>query len=105
MHKLTMIDWTGPIIPVLRWRDEADVIARANASVSGLGSSVWSSDRAQAERIGRQMQAGSVFINSWAKTTPRAMLSGHKESGLGVEWGSWGHLEYCNVQVAHVFKA
>ncbi|CAK7236840.1 hypothetical protein SCUCBS95973_009746 [Sporothrix curviconia] len=65
----------GPVLPVLRWRDEADVIARANEGVSGLGSSVWSSDRANAERIGRHMQTGSVFINSWAKTTPRGTLA------------------------------
>jgi acyl-CoA reductase-like NAD-dependent aldehyde dehydrogenase len=50
------------------------------------------------------MQAGSVFLNSWAKTTPRAMLSGHKESGIGGEWGSTGMLEYCNTQVVHTFK-
>lgn len=101
---LTMTPCVGPIVPVLRWTDDADVITRANGGVSGLGSSVWSSDRARAERIGRHMETGSVFINSWAKTTPRAMLSGHKESGLGVEWGSLGHLEYCNAQVTHVFK-
>lgn len=94
----------GPIVPVLKWTDELDVIARANGTTSGLGASVWSSDVARAERVGRLMEAGSVFVNSWAKTTPRAMLSGHKESGLGGEWGSTGFLEYCNNQVVHVFK-
>lgn len=94
----------GPILPVLRWSDETDVITRANEGMSGLGASVWSLDRAHAERIGRSMQTGSVFINSWAKTTPRGMLCGHKESGLGVEWGTHGYLEYCNAQVTHVFK-
>ncbi|KAL5364962.1 Aldehyde/histidinol dehydrogenase [Aspergillus floccosus] len=94
----------GPIVPVLKWSDEADVIACANGTPSGLGASVWSSDASRAERVGRQMQAGSVFLNSWAKTTPRAMLSGHKESGIGGEWGSMGMLEYCNTQVLHIFK-
>lgn len=95
---------SGPIVPVLKWTDEADVIAWANGTNSGLGASVWSADVARAERVGRLMQAGSVFVNSWAKTTPRAMLSGHKESGLGGEWGSTGFLEYCNTQVVHIFK-
>ncbi|CAK7213008.1 hypothetical protein SEUCBS140593_001700 [Sporothrix eucalyptigena] len=99
------VERVGPIVPVLRWKDEVDVIARANNGVSGLGASIWSSDRAHAERIGRHMQTGSVFINSWAKTTPRGMLSGQKESGLGVEWGTRGYLEYCNAQVTHVFKS
>ncbi|KAJ5610224.1 hypothetical protein N7510_006943 [Penicillium lagena] len=89
---------------VLKWSDESDVIACANGTTSGLGASVWSADVARAERVGRLMQAGSVFVNSWAKTTPRAMLSGQKESGLGGEWGSTGFLGYCNTQVVHVFK-
>lgn len=95
---------SGPIVPVLKWSDEADVIACANGTASGLGASVWSGDAARAERVGQMMQAGSVFVNSWAKTTPRAMLSGHKESGIGGEWGSTGFLPYCNTQVVHVFK-
>jgi acyl-CoA reductase-like NAD-dependent aldehyde dehydrogenase len=94
----------GPIIPVLQWSNEADVISRANNTKSGLGASIWNSDATHAERVGRQIQSGSVFINSWAKTTPRGMLSGHKESGIGGEWGSTGILHYCNVQVMHVFK-
>lgn len=94
----------GPIVPVLKWSDENDVIARANGTTSGLGASVWSGDASRAEKVAKQMQAGSVFVNSWAKTTPRAMLSGHKESGIGGEWGSTGFLEYCNTQVVHLFK-
>lgn len=101
--RLTLFD-AGPIVPVLKWSDEADVIARANGTPSGLGASVWTADASRAESVGRQMQAGSVFLNSWAKTTPRAMLSGHKESGIGGEWGSTGMLEYCNTQVVHIFK-
>ncbi|KAJ5520263.1 hypothetical protein N7463_000716 [Penicillium fimorum] len=102
--RIVLEEQFGPIVPVLKWTDEADVIACANGTNSGLGASVWSGDIARAERVGRLMQAGSVFVNSWAKTTPRAMLSGHKESGLGGEWGSTGFLEYCNTQVVHVFK-
>ncbi|KAJ5857803.1 hypothetical protein N7455_008697 [Penicillium solitum] len=102
--RIVLEEQFGPIVPVLKWTDEADVIAWANGTNSGLGASVWSADVARAERVGRLMQAGSVFVNSWAKTTPRAMLSGHKESGLGGEWGSTGFLEYCNTQVVHIFK-
>ncbi|KAJ5190869.1 uncharacterized protein N7498_009854 [Penicillium cinerascens] len=102
--RIVLEEQFGPIVPVLKWSDEADVIACANGTTSGLGASVWSADVSRAERVGRLMQAGSVFVNSWAKTTPRAMLSGHKESGLGGEWGSTGFLEYCNTQVVHLFK-
>ncbi|RDL38137.1 Aldehyde dehydrogenase [Venustampulla echinocandica] len=102
--KIVVEEQFGPIVPLLKWNDEADVIARANNSNTGLGASVWGSDRAHAEDIGRQIEAGNVFINSSAKTTSRALFSGQKESGIGGEWGSTGILHYCNAQVMHVFK-
>jgi acyl-CoA reductase-like NAD-dependent aldehyde dehydrogenase len=48
----------GPIVPLLKWTDEADVIDRANALRTGLGASVWSKDLERAERMGRQLEAG-----------------------------------------------
>ncbi|OBT84038.1 hypothetical protein VE02_09044 [Pseudogymnoascus sp. 03VT05] len=94
----------GPILPILKWKNVEDVINRANNTKMGLAACVWSADTAAAEKVGRKLQAGSVFINATALTTPKAMLSGHKESGLGGEWGSTGLLSYCNVQVMHEFK-
>ena len=91
----------GPIVPVMKYTDESEVIARANATKTGLAASVWGFD---AERVGRHIEAGSVFINSFAKMTVRGLFSGQKESGIGGEWGSTGVLAYCNAQVMHVFK-
>lgn len=91
-------------MPTLKWKDEEEVITRANDSSMGLAACVWAADTAAAERIGRQLQAGSVFINSFEQTTPKALFSGQKQSGLGGEWGSTGLLSYCNAQVCHVFK-
>ena len=54
----------GPIVPLLTWTDEADVVARANNTKMGLGASVWSNDLEEANRIARQLQAGSVWVNS-----------------------------------------
>lgn len=48
----------GPIVPLLKWTDEADVIDRANALRAGLGASVWSKNLERAERMGRQLEAG-----------------------------------------------
>jgi acyl-CoA reductase-like NAD-dependent aldehyde dehydrogenase len=48
----------GPIVPLLKWSDEADVLDRANALRTGLGASVWSKDLARAERMARQLEAG-----------------------------------------------
>lgn len=54
----------GPIVPLLKWSNEGDVIDRANALRTGLGASVWSKDVTRAERMARQLSAGSVWVNS-----------------------------------------
>ncbi|KAI5926319.1 aldehyde dehydrogenase [Camillea tinctor] len=95
----------GPILPVLKWSDEADVIRRANATEAGLGASVWSRDTAQAERIADQLQAGNVWINSHAEMQPNIPFAGHKESGFGVEMGVEGLKSYCNVQSVYTKPA
>lgn len=71
----------GPIVPTQPWDDEEEVIKRANASKAGLGACVWGKDIARAESIGKRLEAGSVFINSFEKPTPQAFFGGHKESG------------------------
>lgn len=80
----------GPIVPTQPWEDEEEVIRRANNSLAGLGACVWGKDVERAERIGKRLQAGSVFVNSWEKPTPQAIFGGHKESGIGGEWGKEG---------------
>jgi acyl-CoA reductase-like NAD-dependent aldehyde dehydrogenase len=49
----------GPIVPLLKWSDEDDVVERANALRTGLGASVWSRDLGRAERMARQLDAGT----------------------------------------------
>ncbi|KIL88391.1 hypothetical protein FAVG1_08470 [Fusarium avenaceum] len=95
----------GPIVPVLKWRDEAEVIDRANDTPSGLGGSVWSRDIDRAQRMARQIEAGTIWINSFEKPLPQGYLSGHKESGLGGEWGRKGLLAYCKSKVTHLYKS
>lgn len=90
----------GPIVPTLPWTDEEDVIRRANGTNTGLGACVWGKDLERAERIGRRLEAGSVFVNSWEKPTPQAFFGGHKESGIGGEWGAEGLKAYCNAHVS-----
>lgn len=88
----------GPIVPLLSWKDEADVIARANDTKMGLGASVWCNDLDKAAEVAKQMQAGTVWINSHFEISPLAAFGGHKESGIGVEWGTNGLKGFCNVQ-------
>ncbi|USW53787.1 Putative aldehyde dehydrogenase domain, aldehyde/histidinol dehydrogenase [Septoria linicola] len=94
----------GPIVPTQPWEDEEEVIKRANASNAGLGACVWGKDVKRAEAIGKRLEAGSVFVNSWEKPTPQAFFGGHKESGIGGEWGREGLKAYCNAHVMHSYK-
>ena len=86
----------GPIVPILKWSDEDDVLDRANNTDTGLGASVWSKDLNRAERMARCLQAGSVWINSHFDVSPSVPFGGHKISGIGSEWGMTGFKAYCN---------
>jgi acyl-CoA reductase-like NAD-dependent aldehyde dehydrogenase len=70
----------------------------------GLGASVWSNDLEEAERIGRRLEAGSVWINAHLEVAPTFPFGGHKESGIGSEWGVAGLKAYCNTQSLFVKK-
>ncbi|RDW94222.1 aldehyde dehydrogenase family protein [Aspergillus mulundensis] len=94
----------GPILPLLSWSDEEDVITRANASNLGLGASVWSDDLEEASRIAKRLQAGSVWVNTHFENDPRAPSGGHKESGIGTENGLHGLREWCNLQTLYLRK-
>ncbi|KAI3390762.1 hypothetical protein diail_8700 [Diaporthe ilicicola] len=91
----------GPILPLLKWSDESDVIQRANKTETGLGSSVWTRNEEQATRLRKQLKSGNVWINTHAEVVPNVPFAGHKQSGLGVEWGVEGMKSYCNLQAIY----
>jgi len=86
----------GPILPVLKWKDEADVIRRANNTQYGLGASVWGADLEAVQRIGSQLDAGTVWLNEIHQYGPDQAFGGHKESGIGCENSLHGLMEYTN---------
>lgn len=94
----------GPILPVLKWKDEEDVLAKANHSKMGLGASVWSNDLERATRMAKRLEAGSVWVNSHFDVAPGVPFGGHKESGVGMEWGVLGLKAYCNPQTLWLKK-
>ncbi|POR31572.1 Aldehyde dehydrogenase 5, mitochondrial [Tolypocladium paradoxum] len=94
----------GPIVPLLRWTSDDDVVARANALRTGLGASVWSRDVRRAEGMARQLSAGSVWVNSHFDIAPNVPFGGHKESGVGMEWGMEGFKHYTNTRSLWVWK-
>ncbi|GAA2312786.1 aldehyde dehydrogenase family protein [Streptomyces violaceusniger] len=89
----------GPVVPLLRFHDIDEVVERANASEYGLGGSVWSGNPEAAERIATRIETGVVWINEGPRLAPDLPFGGHKTSGLGVENGTAGLLEYTDTQV------
>ncbi|KAM6511155.1 hypothetical protein FALCPG4_016157 [Fusarium falciforme] len=94
----------GPIVPLLKWKDEDDVLSRANNTTTGLGGAVWSADIDRAKRIASGINAGTIWINSAEKPLPQAHLAGRKESGVGGEWGREGLGVYCNIKTIHHYQ-
>ena len=88
----------GPALPIIRYHDVEEAIAKANASSMGLGGSVWGSDLETAKRIAGRIEAGSVWINKHGAIQPNAPFGGVKQSGFGVEFGVDGLKEFTTVQ-------
>ncbi|WP_282950335.1 MULTISPECIES: aldehyde dehydrogenase family protein [unclassified Sphingopyxis] len=89
----------GPVVPVLRFSDEGEAIARANSGPYGLGASIWSRDSDRARALARDLDAGTVWINQHVAIQPDIPFSGAKQSGIGVEGGIEGVLEFTRLQV------
>ena len=94
----------GPIIPVVRFSDEADALARANRSSYGLGGSVWSKDTARAAALAGRLECGYAWVNQHAVFGPHLPHCGAKHSGMGVESSDTALLEYTQVQVVNVAR-
>jgi len=92
----------GPILPVIRFDDVDDVIARVNASDYGLGGSVWSGDVNRATAIAGRIAAGQVWVNQHIAIGPHIPMAGFKQSGLGAEQSVEGLAEYTQLQVVNV---
>ncbi|MCP8687674.1 aldehyde dehydrogenase [Marinobacterium sedimentorum] len=92
----------GPVLVVLKFDDEADLLAQANDSVFGLAAGIWSEDFRRAWRFGRLLEAGTIWINTYKKFSISAPFGGFKESGLGREKGRLGVLEYMQQKSLYV---
>lgn len=94
----------GPVVPILPFEDEAEVVRLANEDPLGLASSVWSSDEGRALALARQLRCGYTFINSHNRSglTLRAPFGGFRGSGFGREFGAEGLREYVQPHTVHV---
>src|SRR6185369_12309762 len=96
----------GPIIPLLPFNSEDDVIRRANDSPYGLTASVWTKDLERAKRVSRALAVGGVSINNVMGTeaNPGLPFGGVKQSGFGRYKGEHGLHAFCNVKSVLIDK-
>ncbi|EXB33822.1 betaine-aldehyde dehydrogenase [Acinetobacter radioresistens] len=77
----------GPVMSILNYENEEEVIQRANDTHYGLAAGVVSSDLAQAHRMIHQLEAGICWINTWGESPAQMPVGGYKQSGVGRENG------------------
>ena len=75
----------GPVLSVLKWHDEADMLAQVNQVEYGLTCSIWTNDLVTAHRTAAAVEAGFVWINEVSKHFLGAPFGGYKQSGIGRE--------------------
>jgi acyl-CoA reductase-like NAD-dependent aldehyde dehydrogenase len=88
----------GPALPIIRYSNLDDAIAKANDNPNGLGGSIWSKDVRKARDLALQLECGTAWVNKHGAVQPNAPFGGVKASGFGVEFGEEGLLENTNVQ-------
>lgn len=77
----------GPVLSVIRFKDEEEAIAIANDTLFGLASGVWTQNIARAFKMASSIQAGTVWVNTYRAASYTMPFGGYKRSGLGRENG------------------
>jgi len=96
----------GPAVPLVRFADDNEAIRLANDTTFGLGSSIWSADQAAAHAMAERIEAGTTYVNNhnaFAVFRDTA-VGGVGESGIGVEWGVEGLMEYTRGHIVSTRK-
>ena len=92
----------GPVMPLMKFASVEEAIERANNSEYGLAGAVWTKDTEKGIEIAEQLETGTVWINEFLHISPLAPFGGHKQSGIGAEYGIDGLKEFTYSQVITV---
>jgi aldehyde dehydrogenase (NAD+) len=88
----------GPVLSVLRFRSEEEVVALANDSAYGLAAGIFTRDSARSLRMTKDVRAGIVWVNTYRMVSPIAEFGGFKNSGYGRESGMQAIYDYTRVK-------
>jgi acyl-CoA reductase-like NAD-dependent aldehyde dehydrogenase len=94
----------GPIVPILKYTDLDDAIARANDTRFGLSGSVWTADIERGKAIAARLEVGTAWVNQHRATSAVVPFGGAKESGLGRQYSHLGLKSYMEPEVISVAK-
>ncbi len=83
----------GPVVTLLPFETEEDVVQQANSTPYGLSATIWTNDLTRAHRLAQQVQSGIIWINCWMLRDLRTPFGGMKSSGVGRE-GGWEALRF-----------
>ncbi len=88
----------GPVLSIIKFKDEDEAVAVANDVRFGLGAGVWTSDIGRAIRMSERIQAGTVWVNTYRAVSYLSPFGGYKDSGVGRENGMDAVREYLQVK-------
>ena len=96
--KIAQEEIFGPVLSVMKFRDEEEAVAISNGTIYGLVSAVWTRDVQRAHRLAKQIKAGVVWINTYNGFDSAAPFGGCKQSGFGREMGMHALESYTQVK-------
>lgn len=100
--KISQEEIFGPVVTLIKFKDDDDAVEIANDSIYGLAGAVWSGNDERAIKLANRLRTGTVWINEYHLLSDRAPFGGYKQSGIGREFGIDGLKEYTEAKHIHI---
>lgn len=88
----------GPVLVIQKFHSEAEAVELANGTQFGLAAAVWTKDVNRAIRVGREIEAGTIWVNAYFKLYNQTEFGGYKASGIGRTRGIDGFMEFTEIK-------